>query len=114
MEKDLDNVLDFIEETNHRFIDDMMIQVFEMRDNYIIQELGKVCMRIGVYVDEERLKKWLKMCASLENIPDELAKDIAITNSLQRLRNRVRYLEEENHNLTQELIRLKGEEDYEF
>ena len=81
----MNKVLDYLYGNDNSFIDEMMIQVAEMKENYIIGEISKACINIGVYVDEKRLKKWLDMCASLENINTEVAVDLALRSKLQRL-----------------------------
>ena len=78
-------VLDYLYSNDNSFVDKMMIQIAEMRDSYILGEINKACINIGVYVDEKRLKKWLEMCASLENIDTEVAVDLALRSKLQRL-----------------------------
>ena len=56
MEK-IGKVLKYLESNKNSFIDEMMVNVAEMRDSVIFQEMGKACINIGVYVDEKRLKK---------------------------------------------------------
>ena len=84
---DFEKVYDYLKKNDDSFIDKMMIQVVQTRDDFIISEVNKAVMNmnVGVYVDEKRLKKWLEMCASLENINTEVAVDLALRSKLQRL-----------------------------
>lgn len=88
----------YLSYNHNNFIDELMVQVSTAYDA-ILKEMNKACIKIGVYVDEERLRNWIKMCNALENIPIEISTDIALINKLERLQNRVKKLEYENNEL---------------
>lgn len=111
----IDKVIDYLYETNGDFIDKAMIQIAEQRDNMIIQEMNKVCasINVGVYVDEEKLKKWVQMCAELEQLSAEAQREIAIREKMIRLQCKVEQLEIENAELKETIANLQTEhEDY--
>lgn len=84
---------------NHNsFIDNLIVQVSTAND-VIFKEISKSCIKIGVDVDEERLRNWIKMCSALENIPIEISTDIALESKFKRLQDRVKKLEYENKEL---------------
>lgn len=64
----------------YKFIDREMIFVGTQYEKCVFEELGKAVLnlKIGVHIDEERLKKWIKMCLELENIDKTLLIDMAI------------------------------------
>lgn len=103
----LDIVLDYLEKKDNHFIDKAMVQVVQMRDDYIFQEIGKVSFKIGVHVDEERLKSWFKMCEELENIPPHIRINLGISAENERLRNSIKKLERENQILKDQLEHIK-------
>lgn len=85
---------------NHNsFIDNLIVQIATQQNECILQEISKSCIKIGVYVDEERLRNWIKMCNALENIPIEISTDIALESKFKRLQDRVKKLEYENNEL---------------
>ena len=86
-----------------------MVQVCEKKEDYILQEMSKASFKVGVYVDETRLKEWLKMCESLQNIPSECADNIAIQSKIKRLEQRINALEDEIKSLISENKALKKE-----
>ena len=96
-------VNDYLYRNDFNFIDKFMVQVNEARENYILQEINKVSFKIGVYVDEKRLKEWLKMCEALQNIPNDYAKDIALISKINRLENKIKSLALENERLKEVL-----------
>ena len=111
----IDKVIDYLYETNGDFVDKAMIHIAEQRDNMIIQEMNRVCasINVGVYVDEAKLKKWVQMCAELEQLSAEAQREIAIRDKMIRLQCRVEQLEQENSDLRAELNSLQNEhEDY--
>ena len=71
--------------------------------------MSKASFKVGVYVDETRLKEWLKMCESLQNIPSECAENIAIQSKIKRLEKRIYDLEDEIKTLISENKALKKE-----
>lgn len=85
----------------NNFLDKYMITVFEQREKLFKDALCKEIMRIGVYVDKDRLLKWLKKCAFLDKIEESNLIDFAI-------QKRINYLINENYNLKCELERYKG------
>ena len=64
-----------------------------------LKEMNKACIKIGVDVDEERLRNWIKMCNALDNIPIEISTNIALESKFKRLQDRVKKLEYENNEL---------------
>lgn len=96
-------VNDYLYRNDFNFIDKFMVQVIEARENYILQEINEVSFKIGVYVDEKRLKEWFKMCEALQNIPNDYAKDIALISKINRLENEIKSLTLENERLKEVL-----------
>ena len=112
----IDKVIDYLYETDGDFIDKAMIHIVEQRDNMIIQEMNKVCAKIniGVYVDEVKLKKWIEMCAELEQLPIREQCDIAIKAEIIHLERQISKLKCENSYLKDKISELeKDNEDYE-
>lgn len=107
--KNINVVHDYLCENDFNFIDELMVIVREKKEDYILQEMSKASLKIGVYVDEKRLKEWLKMCESLQNIPSECAEDIAIKSKIKRLEQRINALEDEIKVLISENKALKKE-----
>ena len=107
--KNINVVHDYLCENDFNFIDELMVIVREKKEDYILQEMSKASLKIGVYVDETRLKEWLKMCESLQNIPSECAEDIAIQSKIKRLEQRINALEDEIKSLISENKALKKE-----
>ena len=101
--KEYEIVNDYLYTNDFNFIDKLMVQVYETKENYILQEMSKVSFKIGIYVDEKRLKEWLKMCISLQNIPSDLVNNIAIKSKIIRLENEIKSLTLENEALKEEL-----------
>lgn len=101
--KEYEIVNDYLYANDFNFIDKLMVQVREAKENYILQEMSKVSFKIGVYVDEKRLKEWLKMCISLQNIPSDLVNNIAIESKIIRLENEIKSLTLENEALKKDL-----------
>lgn len=107
--KNINVVHDYLCENDFNFIDELMVIVREKKEDYILQEMSKASLKIGVYVDEKRLKEWLKMCESLQNISSECAEDIAIKSKIKRLEQRINALEDEIKVLISENKALKKE-----
>ena len=107
----IDKVIDYLYETDGDFIDKAMIQIAEHRDNMIIQEMNRVCAKIniGVYVDEVKLKKWVQMCAELEQLSYEAQKDLAIKAEIIGLKSKISKLEWENLQLKETIDSLRKE-----
>lgn len=105
--KDYEIVNDYLYTNDFNFIDKLMVQVRETKENYILQEMSKVSFKIGIYVDEKRLKEWLKMCISLQNISSDLVNNIAIKSKIIRLENEIKSLTLENEALKKELRKQK-------
>ena len=101
--KEYEIVNDYLYTNDFNFIDKLMVQVCETKENYILQEMSKVSFKIGIYVDEKRLKEWLKMCISLQNIPSDLVNNIAIKSKIIRLENEIKSLTLENESLKKDL-----------
>ena len=111
----IDKVINYLYETDGDFIDKAMIQLAEQRNNMIIQEMNIVCasINIGVYVDEVKLKKWVQMCAELEQLSAEVQRDLAIKAEIMGLKSKISKLEWENLQLKETISNLKNEhEDY--
>jgi hypothetical protein len=111
--KEIGKIIEYLESNKNSFIDEMMVQVAEMRDSVIFQEMGKACINIGVYVDEKRLKKWIEMCVELEHIPPHIRIHLGIQAETARLNARIEQLEIENAELKETIANLQNEhEDY--
>ena len=111
----IDKVIDYLYETDGDFFDKAMIQIVEQRDNMIIQEMNRVCAKINidVYVDEVKLKKWIEMCAELEQLSAETQRDLAIKAEIMGLKSKISKLEWENLQLKHKISELENEhEDY--
>lgn len=106
MEK-IGKVLKYLESNKNSFIDEMMVNVAEMRDSVIFQEMGKACINIGVYVDEKRLKKWVEMCTELENVPPHIRIHLGMQAETERLNARIKQLEVENEVLLDQITKIK-------
>ena len=105
VEERCDKVVDYLSSLDNdgNFMDKAMINIMTARDGFIMDEVGKACIQIGVHVDEKRLKRWIEMCAELDNIPVELVRDMAIRNKLMKLENENRNLYHENRLLKRKL-----------
>lgn len=108
--KNINVVHDYLCENDFNFTDNLMLLIREKKEDYILQEMSKASFKVGIYVDEKRLKEWLKMCESLQNIPSEFAEDIAIQSKIKRLEqkiyaleNKIKSLIAENEELIKEL-----------
>lgn len=101
--KEYEIVNDYLNKNDFNFVDKLMVQVREAKENYILQEMSKVSFKIGVYVDEKRLKEWLKMCISLQNMPSDLVNNIATESKIIRLENEINSLTLENESLKKHL-----------
>ena len=101
--KEYEIVNDYLYANDFNFVDKLMVQVYETKENYILQEMSKVSFKMGIYVDEKRLKEWLKMCISLQNIPSDLVNNIAIESKIIRLENEIKSLTLENKALKKDL-----------
>ena len=105
--KNINVVHDYLCENDFNFTDNLMLLIREKKEDYILQEMSKASLKIGVYVDEKRLKEWLKMCESLQNVPSEHAKDIAIQSKINRLEQEINALENKINSLILENEALK-------
>lgn len=101
--KEYEIVNDYLYANDFNFVDKLMVQIRETKENYILQEMSKVSFKMGVYVDEKRLKEWLKMCISLQNMPSDLVNNIAIEAKIIRLENEINSLTLENESLKKDL-----------
>ncbi len=101
--KEYEIVNDYLYANDFNFVDKLMVQIRETKENYILQEMSKVSFKMGVYVDEKRLKEWLKMCISLQNMPSDLVSNIAIEAKIIRLENEINSLTLENESLKKDL-----------
>ena len=107
--KNINVVHDYLCDNDFNFTDNLMLLIREKKEDYILQEMSKASFKVGVYVDETRLKEWLKMCESLQNIPSECAENIAIQSKIKRLEKRIYDLEDEIKTLISENKALKKE-----
>lgn len=105
----LAKVHDYLCDNDFNFTDNLMLLIREKKEDYILQEMSKASFKVGVYVDEKRLKEWLKMCESLQNIPSECAEDIAIQSKIKRLEQKIYALENKIKSLISENKALKKE-----
>lgn len=101
--KEYEIVNDYLSTNDFNFVDKLMVKIRETKENYILQEMSKVSFKMGVYVDEKRLKEWAKMCISLQNIPSDLVNNIAIEAKIIRLENEINSLTLENESLKKDL-----------
>ena len=107
--KNINVVHDYLCDNDFNFTDNLMLLIREKKEDYILQEMSKASFKVGVYVDETRLKEWLKMCESLQNIPSECVENIAIQSKIKRLEKRIYDLEDEIKTLISENKALKKE-----
>ena len=105
--EDIVKVENYLHDNFYNFYDRMMVQLHYQQEKQICLEMGEVLSTCGVIVSEERLLKWAKMCMTLENIPTDICKDIALRNKLRRLQLKVNGLEKENAQLRRENSKLK-------
>lgn len=82
------------------FLDKNMIAIAEQRESIFEDALYKQVLKIGVYVDKDRLLKWLKKCAILDSIEESDLINFAT-------QKRIKDLICENSNLESELERYK-------
>ena len=101
--KEYEIVNDYLSTNDFNFVDKLMVQIRETKENYILQEMSKVSFKMGIFVDEKRLKEWLKMCIALQNIPSDLVNNIAIESKIIRLENEINSLTLENESLKKDL-----------
>ena len=112
---EIDKVIDYLYKTGGDFIDKAMIHITEQQENIIIQEMNRICasINIDVYIDEVKLKKWVQMCAELEQLSVEEQRDLAIKAEIIGLKSKISKLEWENLQLKETIANLKNEhEDY--
>lgn len=80
-------------------------------DNYILQETTKGVLRysIGIAVDvnEEKCKKWIKQAMEIENFTEEQIEDLKIRHLFDKKDAEIKYLEDQNWKLRQEIQELK-------
>lgn len=109
VEESYDKVVDYLSslDNHNKFMDEMMVNIISERDSFIINEIGKACISIGVHVDEKRLKRWIEMCTELDNIPIGLQQDLAFKNRFNILENENRNLYHENRLLKHKLKKLE-------
>ena len=107
--ENINKVTNYLCDNDFNFTDNLMLLIREKKEDYILQEMSKASFKVGVYVDETRLKEWLKMCESLQNIPSECAENIAIQSKIKRLEKRIYDLEDEIKTLISENKALKKE-----
>lgn len=94
-------------------------------DNFVLSELKdkmlKVGYRLGITINEEKCKDWIKQAIELETYSPEQIEDLAIRNiiykkdkEIKHLKNQVEYLETllNSSNSTYEEPQGYGEEDY--
>lgn len=101
--KEYEIVNDYLYTNDFNFVDKLMVQVRETKENYILEEMSKVSFKMDIFVDEKRLKEWLKMCISLQNMPSDLVNNIAIEAKIIRLENEINSLTLENESLKKDL-----------
>lgn len=77
------------------FLDSTMVYVAKQTDNIILDEIHKATVRVGVQVDEEKLKRWLKLCGELEHIDESALIDIATQKKFADKDQQIRSLEEQ-------------------
>lgn len=97
----------YLDETKGHFINQEMIKIVEMKNSYfdaaIVNGMLQACVSYNIYVDEEKLRKWVNMCMSLDHIPYKEHKNLAINAKIRRLEARVAELEAENQNLKEHI-----------
>lgn len=101
----------YLDETKGHFIDQEMIKIVEMKNSYfdaaIVNGMLQACVLYDMHVDEEKLRKWVNMCISLEHISFKDHKDLAINAKIRRLEARVAELEAEKAELKEQLTSFK-------
>ena len=61
-------------------------------NNVVFGEVYKAILNVGVYVDENKLKGWLKMCAEIETLSTEEKRVISKELEYKRLKRQNEYL----------------------
>ena len=61
-------------------------------NNVVFGEVYKATLNVGVYVDENKLKEWLKMCAEIETLSPEEKRAISRELEYKRLKRQNEYL----------------------
>ena len=77
------------------FIDKEMVKLAYQQDLVVEDEMVKAILRVGVDVDEKRLKKWLDLCVKLEAIDESTLIDIAISKKFKELNDKIYQLKQE-------------------
>lgn len=75
------------------FIEENMIIVGSAIDKAVINEVLQTTMKIGVQVNEEKLKNWLELCSQLQNIDRTELIDVAIKRKFRELNYKIELLQ---------------------
>ena len=102
---EIDEVERYLDEQGS-FVDKLMVNVVQRQNDFIIGEMGKVSMEMGVNVDKERLKKWLEMCGNLDKLDYETIKDIALRNKFESMERNIAELKSDIEEIIYEFIYL--------
>ena len=106
--EDIVKVQNYLIDNDLNFYDKMIAQIHTNTNEYVFKAMGEACTSINVFIDKERLKKWIEFCQYLDNIPIELCEDIALRNTMSKMRSYIYNLKEEVKKLKNENKHLKG------
>ena len=87
------------------FIDKYMVEIVTKQEQYILDEMCKASIKMGVHINKERLQKWLKLCMQLENIDQTALIDIATRKKFTEKNNIIAQKDKEI-NILQKALRL--------
>ena len=106
--KDLCDVMEYVKEKT--FIDKAMATFTQSFDTFSTSEIGKAVIKIGVSVDEDKLKEWLEFCNKMNNIDKTDLIGIAVSERFNQLNAKISELEDENYRLKCKIVRLENTE----
>ena len=78
-------------------------------DNFVIGEMFKAVIKMGVIIDEDKLRRWVEMCSWLEKLPDEQKLSYAAGVKIERQRQEISELKQLIENLKVSLRQLLGD-----
>ena len=71
---------------------DVVTVIQKSYDSFIFDELGRACHKVGVSIDENKLKEWLKMCSQIELMSPEANMETSKELEYQSLKEEIEYL----------------------
>lgn len=83
-------------------LEEVVTVISKSTDNFIIDEMGKAIHKIGVYIDESKLKEWIQMCMEIEKMSPQARNEISKELEYKRLKRRIEYLNRKIDELREE------------